>query len=498
MNYSFFGSTLSAENLNFSWVNTAKNISDSSLIFLPDIAASGVSIFDLIFGDDLTLSGLEFNKPEFKIIKSGDNPSSNNSSQKNSNKIGINFNEIYNSLSKLFPGRLKPLKINSITVNSGNYSKISGREKTITDQIKKIDINIKDFSIRSSPEKDSLELMFFSSIQTRLDDIQFSFPNSGYRLETKLLNISSKDSLIEINNFSFVPKSDLESFFALRKFRSDRWEVKINKLKLTGINFGNFVWNNLIKINKADLNAESVDILTNTRLPADPASAPKMPHEIVQNFGFDLNLKSFNINMDSILVKSLFHYHHDPSVLIFTRINADISNISNISKLQSVENPAVIKASAYLMNKNKLELLMHLPLLTDKMRFSYKGSINSMNADVLNPHLVISDLVKVTSGGLGSAEFSVKFKNDSADVYVRPIYSNLSIESVDEETLRESGIMEKISTFAANTFKLRKNNPDEERKVKEGRTVYTRKKDDAFLDVVWESLKKGLGNVIGF
>ena len=60
------------------------------------------------------------------------------------------------------------------------------------------------------------------------------------------------------------------------------------------------------------------------------------------------------------------------------------------------------------------------------------------------------------------------------------------------------GILEGIKTFFANTFVLKSNNLAEKGKpAKAGTASVARHKDEEFMQFLWISLRKSLGNVVG-
>jgi hypothetical protein len=120
-----------------------------------------------------------------------------------------------------------------------------------------------------------------------------------------------------------------------------------------------------------------------------------------------------------------------------------------------------------------------------------------MKTDPLNDHLIISDLVEVTSGKIDSVILKVESKNGIVSANVVPFYKDLTIRSINESTMKGGGMMSSIASFIGNVFKIRNAN-SAETGIKTGRIIYVQKKTDVFLDVVWVPLKMALGNVVGF
>jgi hypothetical protein len=282
-------------------------------------------------------------------------------------------------------------------------------------------------------------------------------------------------------------------YFNRRQFRADKNVINIPSLKINGVNFRELVWNNLISVN--DILAEDMylEILTNKRKPLPPGYKADMPNDIARSSDIDFKIERLRINNMIIAIKELWPYSDNLTELKFTNTNCLISNISN--KKNAVMN---INASSYLANAGLLEIDMKIPLLTKQVNFSYEGSLSKMEAEKLNSHLNISDLTKINSGIIESVTFTVKAEDDIVSANVVPVYNDLEIKVLDEETIGEGGIKEKVETFIAREFVIRKSNPDDEGKIKSGNVIYTRQKTDAFLDMVWLSLRKAIAEVVGF
>ena len=102
-------------------------------------------------------------------------------------------------------------------------------------------------------------------------------------------------------------------------------------------------------------------------------------------------------------------------------------------------------------------------------------------------------------GILQNATFDVNVTAGRASGRVRVIYRDLSIAFRNSRTGSERGAYNRITSYIANAAKIRGTNvPDESGSMKIGEVKYTRKPDDTFLQLVWFSLRSGVGDVVGF
>ncbi|MGE5811139.1 MAG: hypothetical protein ACM339_06525 [Ignavibacteria bacterium] len=494
LSYSLFTNSLSAENIFYTWNDSSLSSIDSSAILIRKASAKGISLFGLIFSSRLNVLELELFKPEYKIFSLNESEGTRNKSGKKRND---SLSIIYKSLYRSIPDRIKPFKINKVEIIDAGFIK-TGKEKNIKPfSIKSFNAGIKDLSIKSLEKTDSLTLMFCEDINISSGKISFSDSKEKYNGSIKSINFSSADSILILNSFSFIPILPDSEFFNGDKYRQDRWKVYISQLKCDGIDLSKFIWDNFIEVQNIRLDAQFLDILTNMRLNISPDFDPKMPNEIISEMSLDLNIRKVTLNIDSIVVRESWPYSRQPSRLPFTKVRGTLQNISGLKEYQTRESPAVINASARIAGAGLLTINMKVPLLAEGTDFSYSGFLGTMETDPLNDHLIISDLVEVTSGKIDSVIFKVQSKNGIVSANVVPFYKDLTIRSINESTMKGGGLMPSIATFIGNVFKIRNAN-SAETGTETGRIIYVQKKTDVFLDVVWVPLKTALGRVVGF
>jgi hypothetical protein len=494
LGYSLLTNSLTAENIFYTWNDTSLSSIDSSGVLISEAAASGISLFDLIFNNRLSVLELKLFEPEYKIF-------SLNESEDNRNKSGKKRNDslsiIYKSLHRSIPDRIKPFKINKVDIVGGRFI-ITNKIKNIElFSVKSFNARIKDFSIKSLEKADSLTLMFCEDININTGKISFSDTKKKYNGSIKSINFSSADSILNLDSFLLIPFLPDSEFFNGDKYRQDRWKVSIHEIKCEGIDLSKYIWHNIIEIQNIRLNAQFIDILTNMRLNIPPDFNPKMPNEIMSEMSQDLNIRKADLNIDSIVVREYRPYSHHPSRLPFTKVKGTLMNISSLKEFQTDESPAIINTSAKLAGTGLLTVHMKVPLLAEGTDFYYSGSLGTMETDPLNDHLIISDLVEVTSGKIDSVIFNVESKNGAVTANVIPYYKDLTIKSINENTMRGDGLMTSIATFIGNVFKIRNTN-EKESGIKTGSVIYLQKKTDVFLDIIWASLKTALGEAVGF
>lgn len=487
IDYSFFQNKLIGFDSELVLKNCCTKSCDTTSIKIPVIAINNFNFISFLFGYGYSISSIYTENVNVTINEYSRTIVNQENETKN-----LSESTILQMLAKSLPDYIKPLSVNHLQINSASIVRNTYSDETTIDTIKQVSISISDINIRKksiTKGKDNS----IGEIKIRLKDIHRKMLGTGYDFKISTISYFSSINRLKIKDLELKPFiSDVE-FFKRRKYRSDRWIIKIPEIKNVGINLISLLEKNLLAVDSLIVSDFNIAIVTNKTLPADPKSDPKMPHELITTLGFNLELKKIIIKNSSFLIQSIMPNVNRRAQLTFNNINAVINNISNTKNKQTVKNPCTINASGYLQETGKLKVELSYPLLTKDLTFNYEGSMDKMDAVKLNSHLEVEDKAHIKSGKIIKATFSVDVNKSVAAVNIIPLYENLSIKILTEDAESESILP---SFFAK--FKIRKSNPDDNGKIKSANITYIKKPTDAFLDVVWLSILKGLGDVVGF
>jgi hypothetical protein len=479
LSYNIFNNSLSSEMSQYNFVSRSEGETDSIEIKASQISLTGISWFEII-NEEYNFSGVYLKDPVINLFQKSI-PQKETEDNTNENN-GEDFSEDF--------------KLGVLSIENGTFIRTSfGSEETQQDSLINFSLKMNNIDLTSS-DKDSSKLKYAESVELNIEKIRSIFNESGYKLEIDSIRLSSIDSIANIGSISYKLFISEEKYFAKDKYRKDKNLIEMPGISFSGIDFSQLVWNNLFYAEKVIADNFVLEILTNKRKPVRPGDYPQMPHEFIRETEFKFAIREMRFSGGKIVVEELWPHSNQPSHLDFTRIDGVIYNLSSTPERQSESYPMIIKASANLADAGRLHVEMELPLITDVLKFSYEGSLEKMEAMHINSHLRIADLSEITSGYIETVTFSASAEGQTGRANVVPIYRSLKIKTLDEDL--DNSLIEKIKTLIANTVVIRENNPDEENQIKSGDTTYQKQPGDTILDVVWLTLRKALGEVVGF
>ena len=159
----------------------------------------------------------------------------------------------------------------------------------------------------------------------------------------------------------------------------------------------------------------------------------------------------------------------------------------------------VIRAQGKLMQAGSMNAVLVLPIASPDFTFQYSGSLSKMSLTSFNTFLEIAEHKRLKTGILHSLAFDIHVVAGDAKGQVRASYKDLKIVAIDGGSRSESGAVNTLVSFISNNIKLRTTNmPDQSGSMKIGEVKYKRKRDDAFLEAAWFSLRSGISDVVGF
>ena len=178
------------------------------------------------------------------------------------------------------------------------------------------------------------------------------------------------------------------------------------------------------------------------------------------------------------------------------QVQAEIIDLKSGAAAGSAAPPVVIKASALLLGKGKLETTIEIPLMASQFDMKYSGSLGPMDLTAISALSEPVASMKLTDGSLQSLRFSVLVRNGRSVGQVTPLYRDFKVQLTDKNAnaVKKAGLA--IVSLFANAFKVRGNNPDKPGKAPVVGQVNLPYQSTATLpQVFWYALREGLGKV---
>lgn len=492
LHYSVFDNALFLEGITYNRRDTAQDGIATLKVDTKYISIGGASWFGLLFGSGVQLDELMFQSPRIAMIHT----QSTSAQDTTAIDTTSGAKSVADMLAEALPDKLRPLRVTQVLVDNGTFTQQHKGRDIASDSIANVFLTIDGLAVDSAGSSTKL----YSSVNLRTSAVAWGLSESDYAVRADSVAFSSTDSAeshVEMFALSFQPVISDKQFFGRRKFRTVRFRVTSPRFAVQGGNLRDILNGGAMQARSISMTKPVIDILLNKRLPVDPASPPaKMPHEIIAEIETPFQIDTVAIDNGTIRYSELFPYDDKPALLRFTNIRVRCTDIANHPQENKAVAPASILATGNLAGAGPLRVEMKLPLHSKTLNFTYTGKLGAMKAEALNEFLSVSDRIQITSGDVESAGFTIDVVNGKASGTVQAVYKNLKVQTLNEKSGKAGGLVESFKTFLANAFKIRSDNMPDDLKI--GKVNYVKKPDDTFMDVVWLSLRGGLGEIVGF
>ena len=322
-------------------------------------------------------------------------------------------------------------------------------------------------------------------------------PAFGYEIMSKSFDISVKDSTVRANDIEIHPLMDDKTFFAESKFRKTSFKMRIHNFNINGLACSELFSGKSYTARNIIISDASFDILADMYKPCKIDKEKNlMPNELFKSIKENINVDSFKVSNSQIKYCESYSPNGKPAVISFDNFHFLAKGISNNNNRGDT---VVIRANAQFMNSGIMTGVLFVPLTSEKFSLHYYGSISTMDLKKLNTFIEIAEHKRIKSGLIEKGSFDIQVKDGHSTGYVKAAYKDFKLALLDPKTGSEMGVMNKIKSFLANTFKLHgTNEKDDAGILKLGKVQWVRKHDDNFTSFAWFSLRSGIANIVGF
>jgi hypothetical protein len=328
-------------------------------------------------------------------------------------------------------------------------------------------------------------------------DIALIFRKSQYELRCGRLHASVPDSELAADALELHPLIGDDTYFASRKFRRTRFRIVLPQYRMTGSDFLGLLQGKTYRARSVRVNDPSFDILVNMDTPYNKnAPQPLMPNEALSAIHKMTQVDSVNIMNGRLKYAERYMIGSPPAEVTFDAMRLSVEGITNHAVVGAT---AVIRGQGKFMKTSTMKIHMVVPVVSPEIPLRCSGSLDGMDLTRLNSFLETGEGLRIKSGILETATFDITIVAGLASGTVRAMYKDLNIAALNKRTGSEKGAVNRISSLILNIVKIRGTNmPDKSGSIKIGDVKYERRRDDTFLQLVWFSLRSGIGNVVGF
>lgn len=275
---------------------------------------------------------------------------------------------------------------------------------------------------------------FFYSKNTlvHLRNYSSQIANDLYRLDFRNLRLSTLSGIVNIDSISLKPQYNYADFANRMHYQTDRFDVEVANIKLSGINFQDALFRQKYKIQHAQINNLNGEAYRNGLYPRRPNYYPKNPLQRLLALPYFLEIDSLIIDNSNFAYKELGENTNKPGIIFFDDLNVQILNATNNPDYIKSGGNTLLKAQAMLMGQSMLNMEANFPLSDGGTSFHLDAHLNRIEMDDLEPILRPLALIQAKSGTIRSLSLSVDANDDYAYGDMLMLYDHVKVEVLNK------------------------------------------------------------------
>lgn len=299
-------------------------------------------------------------------------------------------------------------------------------------------------------------------------------------------NITQDEAVFkEMKIYTKYSKQKFDNMIAIER---DHFDVSITSLVLEGQKFG-YEKDSIFYFKSPKITLENPEMhIYRNKLIADDLTRKKLYSRMLRELKFDLTLSAINLKNATIVYSEKVNADMGAGQLSFTKMNADIKNISNT---YGESEKTTLDIDAIFMVQTPLKVKWEFDVNNVKDAFVFKVDLGKLPAADLNafsqPNLKVN-----LEGELLQTYATVSGDANTSRVDMKANYEDFKVEILDGEGEKKNTILSAI----ANLF-IAKNSDRASDGFREGnKEGIERDHTKSIFNFLWLSIKSGLASVL--
>lgn len=308
--------------------------------------------------------------------------------------------------------------------------------------------------------------------------------------------VSASKSDIKLDSVVIGTQVSDERYFASHRYRKTRINLLVPELYIKAPLSPEKWKNNQFMAQYIKGQNAMVEFLVNKDkdfAPGKPVTL--MPNELLSIANTKIKIDSIQLNNSFISYSERFAVGGKPATVTFGKLSFSGRQISNMQPSDT----AVLIFKALLFSTAPVQVELNYPLASDTFYLKFLATLGKFQVSAINPFVENAEHIRIKSGSHYHTTIRAVFVNNLASGVVSSKYENISVALIDSVSKQEGGGLKPLGSFIANFIKLKNSNmPSISGPEKNGKINYSQQEKDTFVKFIWNSVKLGIGDIVGF
>ncbi len=449
-------------------------------IDLPHLYLTGAKPFDLARGRLPEIGALVLERPSIRL---GPLPSSGDSAraQTPQDLIAVALHGL----------RLDSLLLRDMTIV------IQDVAPALPDTITEIRLCFSGLRVDSTRTHADWPSLFSEDVALHIRKSSWLNPAGLYEITAGPLRISTATGTARLDTFAIQPVTGDSQLNLRRGHRGGRYRLAVGPAILTGLETYRLIETGDVFIETATVNDFDIDYLEDARPPPGPPRVKWQPQRWAASLDRTFNIDTLRLTAGKVLYERFAPDGTMKGRLPFRRMYATAYHLNNLTGSDDSQPISQLDVITHIAGTGKLDVHFELDLASPAFDMRYNGRFGPMTLEPLNDFLVPTEGLRIRSGHVDYATFTVNVNDGIATGVMDARYEELHIVEVNKESGR-SRLTHRLRSFLLNTFRLKSSNLDTaDASPRRGVIEHSYTDTETFLHFLWFSTRSGIFSITG-
>lgn len=461
---------------------------DVFTIKLNSLHITGIGIADLLNKKNINLQSIIVNEPVITVVHK-------ERAYNADKRLQNDTLTLYEKLTK----NLSSISIGSIDVKRAQIISHVIKEEDKVTRYKDVAIQLKNILVDSSTQYDDTRFLFAKKATLSLSKLSVNMPDSLYKMDVGSVNVSATDGRLILTGFEYTPRYSKEMLRQKVKVRKDRYNIKIPKLILNGVNWWQLANTNKLIVREVDMYDAFLHDYLDRSLPGQKLKLDNYPHQAIMKMKMPISLDKLNLHNSKVIYEEFNPLSSKTGTITFENINGEMRNVTNIASQVDKKHFTTFKVKALFMKQMPVDISFTFDLSRIKTgSFSANLSAGALDNATANKLAEPLGLVNIKTGTIKSVEAKMKGDNYVVNTDFQLLYDDLYVVPLRKEDEVAKGLKKKpVLGALINLLLIKKSNPNKDGEVRKFTYAVKRDQHPNFFNQLWKTILTGALQTIG-
>lgn len=443
----------------------------------------GLGLKDVLSADVIDVKAIHILQPTIDVYTNSKNGNSKEKSK---------------TLYQRLMDQMKHIGIGKIIIHDGTL--VCHKEgKTKVNKFNNIAVNLTNVVIDSTTQFDRKRFLFAKDAELTLKDYAVPTSNNLYSFKVGIISIQATKQLLVAKNISLHSYYGKQEFQKHIDIQKERYDISIPSIQFRNTDWWNLINNETLRAASAQIDRADVSVYLDRHKPLGETDMKGFPHQLIMKLPLKISVQKLNVNDLDLVYEEFSKLSNQSGKVYVNNLHGTISNLTNLPEVVRKNHITTVSASGNFMKLIPANLTLHFDL-SNYQTGAFSAEFNTtkgFDGSVINPVAQPLGVFFVKRGELQQLEAHVNGDNYKASGDVLMLYNNLHITPLKKDP-QEPGELKKksVTSFIANSFVLKDENPSKDGKVRKVEASFDRK-SGTFFNLVWKTIFVGILKTIG-